>query len=152
MAVLFLESSGQYHGGNVSASGIWASVGGSNPGVSSAAPAGRSSTWAYIGNTGNVQPVTNLLPGSPSTLFSGHAVYVVSAVSGWTIAFFRLLGAEQCSVRVNASGQLFFTRNGTTIGSTSTQALTTGWHYFEFKAIAGLSSNGTCEVRVDGNV
>jgi hypothetical protein len=52
---------------------------------------------------------------------------------------------------MNSSGQLYFTRNGTTIGATSSNSLTGGvWSYIEFKALFGLSSNGTCSVYVNG--
>ena len=58
---------------------------------------------------------------------------------------------EQVSLRMEAStGKLKFTRSGTTLGTVSAAALTTGVeHYIEVKAVIHPSA-GTYEVRVDG--
>lgn len=56
----------------------------------------------------------------------------------------------QVDIRTDGSGHLFATRNGTTIGSASSNTLTTGWHYIEMKVKVD-GSVGTVEVRVDGS-
>jgi hypothetical protein len=146
MSVRFAESGGQYHASNALGPGVWAS---NNASVVSNAPVARNgSTWAYsVGSAVMATPTWT----AQSGLIAGTAFYTgtLAAING-LIQFF-LAGNAQCDLRMNASGQFFFTRNGTTIGGTSTNSLTAGaWHYIEFKALFSTSSGGTCEVYVDG--
>lgn len=145
MAIQFAESGGQYHINNVQGLGIWATT---PAAISTSAPAGRSSTIAYTNNGNNLR--TPPFPvGAVGTLYAGFAVYYNSVTASIVMAFTNA-GAAQCDLRLDSSGHMFFTRNGTTIGSTSTQTLTVGWHYVEFKVILSTSGAGTCEVVVDG--
>jgi hypothetical protein len=118
------------------------------------AAAGRSGTYAYGQNntirTPNIGGVSGF-----GTLIGGYAVYSATMQNGTLIRFLDNSNTEQCSVRMNGSGQLFFSRNGTNLGAgnptVSTNALSGNtWYYIEFKAIFGTSSNGTCEVVVNG--
>lgn len=67
------------------------------------------------------------------------------------IASFMDSASTQVDVRVTGAGQLIVTRNGTQIGSTSTNALTSGvWYRIEFKTTIDPSA-GVIEVRVNGS-
>lgn len=61
-------------------------------------------------------------------------------------------GTVQCDLRVNIDGTLSVTRSGAALtGGTSTQTLTAGYHYIEWKVtIADSIGANTCKVRVDG--
>lgn len=129
--------------------GIWSNIGAG--GVSSSAPAGAADTYGYTGGVG-VSVRTVNLGGNFSELISGARFYFGSLVNNQDIIrFYDSTASPQCDVRMNGSGQLFFTRNGTVIGGTSTASLpVNSWIYIEFHAIFGLSNNGTCEVKVNG--
>src|SRR6185437_1578705 len=130
------------------APGIWSSAG-AGPGISSTAPAGRNNTFAFTGATTYTTPN---LGGNFGELIAGYAFFVPSLCNNQALITFKdASGNTQCDVRINGSGQLFFTRNGTVIGSTSTFSLTAlVWSYIEFRAIFSTSGAGTCEVRVNG--
>lgn len=145
MTVQFAESGAQYHFNNSGGPGVWG--GGGQPATTAAAPAGRSSTFAYTNNGNNA---TTPAYANFGTIISGYAVYINALGSNATIIGYFNAGAAQCDVRKNTSDNLVFTRNGTVIGGTSTRALTIGWHYIEFKAIFSTAGAGTCEVVVDG--
>jgi hypothetical protein len=146
MAVRFAESGGQYHQSNALGPGIWASCNASivNNGVSTPR---NGSTWTY--SIGSAHMTTNAIT-PQSGLITGAAMYLSAATTATLIAY-TLAGNAQCDLRMNSGGQLFFTRNGTTIGSVSTASVSAGaWHYFEFKALFATGATGTCEVYVDG--
>jgi hypothetical protein len=135
-----------------SAAGIWSSVGGS-PSITSSAPAGRGDNFAFQSSPAFFQTsLRTPFLGSFGAMIGGQAVYVpLTMATEPLITFTDSSGSIQCDVRQNALGLLFFTRNGTVIGGTSTYALTPGtWAYVEFKAIFSTSGSGTCEVRVNG--
>jgi len=104
-----------------------------------------------LANNGNNLRTNPYPVGAVGTIISGYAVYY-NSITATTLIGYTLAGASQCDLRVDGSGHLFFTRNGTTIGSTSSLALTIGWHYVEYKVILSTSGGGTCEVKVDGVV
>lgn len=151
MAVQFVESGGQYHAGSSLGPGVWGSTNGAAP-ISNLPVPRNGSTWGYGQNAALVTPVLS------ATGFGG----MIAAVAYYTgsskavatvIGFFDPASNAQCDLRLNISGQLFFTRNGTQIGGTSTISLNAGiWYYLEFKAIFSNVGAGTCEVRVNGIV
>ena len=88
------------------------------------------------------------------TLVAGVAVKVPNVTPGviTPIAFCEALYTQpQCCVCVNASKYLEVRRgdNNGTVLATSTDPLTQGWHYVEFKAYIDDSA-GTTEVHLDG--
>lgn len=124
------------------------------PGRSSALPAGRSSTFGW--NFGNANLQTNNLGGNFTTLIGGMAVYTKAAAPFGTnavvMAFIDNGGQLNTDLRINSSGQLLFTRNGTTIGSPSSFALApSNWYYIEVKVTFATTAVGSAEVRVNSN-
>src|SRR5919108_768156 len=144
MAVRFRWSGGQFQK-NVSPTftggGYWATNGTTGGSIVSNAPGGRATTYAaFSGGSFTGSLTTPTLPGgAQSGLIAGYAVYVGQYTNNFVFIAFRLGASNQCEVRMNGSGQLYFTRNGTNLGAgnptVSTNALTVGgWHYVEFKA------------------
>jgi hypothetical protein len=152
MSIRFVESGGQYHlNSGVGVAGVWGSA--SSNGIVSNAIARNGSTYAYGQNSNLKTP--NLGGGSGyNGMVAGFALYSPTITNNQQlIVFLDNSNANQCDVRMNGSGQLFFTRNGTTIGSTSTSVLTANtWSYIEFKASFSITGTGSCEVRVNGIV
>lgn len=134
------------------APGIWGQV--INVGVTSSAPAGRVNTYAYSTGGGGGTIRTLNLGGPYNGMVAGYALNPGGYQNNQTlIGFVDANGNNQCDLRMNGTGQLFFTRNGTVVGGTSTFAFTTiAWSYFEFKALFSITGTGTCEVRVNGTV
>ncbi len=150
MAIPWADPGGEYYfslgSAGAVAAGLWGAVGT----LSNAAPAGRATTYGINVNAGSGLASKNL--GANYTSFIlGIAFYIQSNLftNGLLVVAFVDNATVQVDLRTDAAGHLFFTRNGTTIGSVSTQALTTGWHYFEIKVTIN-SSTGFAEVRVDG--
>lgn len=121
---------------------------GSFVGVSSGAPAGRSNTKAY----------QTSLTGAYFGYFTAN---FQESVFGWAWhcpfssftngeRLFALTDgtSQQIDGRTDGTGHIYFTRNGTTIGSPSAAALTVGWYYFEVKAFIAGGTSGACELRV----
>jgi hypothetical protein len=121
--------------------------------VTASAPAGRATSYAWTaGGTGPVL-LTPLFPSTYAGLIAGYAGYGTSFQNGQPlITFFDGSGNNQCDVRVNSVGQLYFTRNGTQIGSTSSAQyiFLNAWYYLEFEALFSTSGSGTCTVKVNG--
>ena len=148
MTIRFAESGGQYHASNVTGPGVWRSVGGAGIGVTGAI-ARNGSQWAYGWNGSFGTPL--LTATGFSGMICGYAAIWQSIFAGTLIGYLDVAGNNQCDLRMNASGQLYFTRNGTQIGGFSTSTITSGaWHYYEFKALFATTATGTCEVYVDG--
>lgn len=109
-----------------------------------------------LSSTAGGQFAGKYLTASYGHLIAGEAVYTTS--SAWAaaqkvIAFTNgtAIGTTQCDVRVaDSSGHLAVTNNGTQRGSTSTQALTPGWHYIELDVTFATGATGTADVWVDG--
>jgi hypothetical protein len=146
----FVMSGGNFIFSAASWAGIWTSSTGFV--ISASAPAGAGDSYAFQivgGNPQFLRPPD--LGGNFSGLIAGVRMNVSALVNNTQLLVFRdSTGANQCDLRMNAAGQLFFTRNGTVIGSTSTFALTPGvWFYLEFKALFSTSAGGTCEARVN---
>ncbi len=149
MALQFAESGGQYHfNGTATGPGLWSAASAT---LSSGLPTYNLSTYGY-GSANSQLTTSNLGAANFTTLFAGFRCYMATAQTapGPLITFYDISGNEQCSLRINTNGTLFFSRNGTTIGSTSSYQIVYGtWNYIEFKAILSTSGSGTCEARVN---
>lgn len=148
----FLMSGGNFiysQGGSVP--GIWAA---SAPSPDATSPAGAGNTFAFYSGANPASMRTPNLGGNYAGLIAGFRLYTGSLSNNQGFIAFRDSSANaQCDVRMNGSGQLFFTRGGTVIGGTSTYSLVpNAWCYVEFKAIFSTSGAGTCEVRINGVV
>jgi hypothetical protein len=149
MSFRFIESGGNYHASTPGGPGIWSNA--VNNSIVSNAPTGRSTSFAY---TSNNQNLTTVAFPAQSGLIAGAALYIPTPTSGsCKLIGFTLLGSAQCDARLNGSGQIIFTRNGTQIGGTSTLVIAPNtWNFFEFKALLATGATGTCEIKVNGVV
>jgi len=156
MSIHFIESGGQYQFNRTAAQGpgIWNSSSGS---LISNASARNGSTYAY-GQSMNVATFNYGGGTGYNGMIAGLAYFINSYSNNQKImAFLNSSAGDQCDLRMNSVGQLFFTQNGTNLGAgnptLSTNQLTIGsWQYIEFKAAFSTSGTGTCEVRVNGVV
>jgi len=152
MALRFAESGGQYHASTVAGPGVWGSASGS---IVSSLPARNSNTWGYGQNAALQTP--NLTGSGFAAMIAGVAYTLGTGYSAGSILiqFLDSGGSSQCELRINGSGNLYFTRNGTNLGagnptlSSSTVSLS-NTHYIEFKAVFATGATGSCEVLVDG--
>jgi hypothetical protein len=75
-----------------------------------------------------------------------------SQINGGPFLIFEDSGADQVDVRLSATGLLFVTRNGTSLG-TATQPLSANiWYYIEFSATIGSGTTGSFTLKVNGVV
>lgn len=145
MAVLFGESGGNYHANNVGGPGVWFVS--TNNNIINTAPAGRSTSFAYQSNQQELRCISF---GNQTGLIAGYAAYIPTP-TGQVLIAYKLLGVNQCDIRLDGSGHIIITRNGTTIGGPSTQVIAPNtWHYYEFKALFATGATGTVEVKLDG--
>jgi len=76
--------------------------------------------------------------------------YTGTTVSAATILTFLDAAVDQVDLRYNAGGQLYFTRNGTTIGSMTSFALVPNqWYWMEIQVTIS-SSSGVANLYVNG--
>lgn len=156
MAVQFLMSGCNFtESVGIGAPGVWGALNQMN-GVGNA-PVGRGSTFALLATGSGGQASSFTLGTGYAGMIAGFAFYfnnypgTIFAPS--LITFRGLSTAIECDVRLNTSGQLFFTRNGTVISGNSAAVMFPGaWYYVEFKALFSQANLGTCEVRVNGAV
>lgn len=148
----FLMSGGNFMFQNEATAGMWGLI--ENCSISNSAPAGVSPSYAFRSGSSGMTMKTPNLGTNFGALIAGIRIYMSNLTSIVPlIAFLDSNALPQCDLRINGSGQFYFTRNGTTIGSTSSYAIAAGaWAYIEFKAILSASGAGVCEVRVNGNV
>lgn len=154
MALLFADGFDHYETTDAlkkwtSAANITFTVGGSsNFAVNPAWARPPGGQGALLGS-GNTQ-LNKTIPGDPlATVVCGFNAQLYTAVV--SAQFFRLMdtGAEQLSLRTDATGHLVLSRSGTAL-ATSTNVLVAGvWYHFEIKATIGDSA-AAYEVRVNG--
>lgn len=90
-----------------------------------------------------------------SGIFSNtHHTVILGMAINWAtygpVVLLRDNGTAQVELRINGSGQLYVTRNGTVIAGPSTNSISINtWYYVEFKVKIDNSA-GTVEVRVNG--
>src|SRR5579863_3384687 len=128
MSVLWMDDPSYYAGAQLSTR-YAVSVGAS--GVGTGGRFGGSAWTGFISATYNrTQIIASTVTGvaAVSFLFPSFPAGNVGLLSFWDSA------TLQCDLRMNSAGQLFVTRNGTQIGSTSTLSMTTNvWYRIEFK-------------------
>jgi hypothetical protein len=109
----------------------------------------------YFGNACSVQYLKNF-NAQLATIYAGFAIKTVTGGAGAATADCIIWAVQdgtttQVDLRLTAAGQLYFTRNGTTIGSTSLSALSQGvWYYLEVKVVIHPSA-GIAELRINGS-
>jgi hypothetical protein len=154
MAIQYGDPGGEFYyslavspNGVLSAPGMWFTS--SNAFTVNNAPTGRATQYAMIMNGGGTADKT--IPANYTEFIMGGAYYVPSTFTNNTVLMAMMdAGNFQVEVRVDGSGHLVITRNGTTLG-TSTLNLTAnqGWVYIEFKSKIDAST-GTAQVWVNG--
>lgn len=92
-----------------------------------------------------------LLPANTQTLIVGCAFSNPTNWGGSPIIALRDGGTIQCDLRINGSKQLIATRNGTTLGTSTSALIDNIWEYLEIKATIDNSA-GTFEIRRNGTV
>lgn len=84
------------------------------------------------------------------TYVVGFALNVASLGNTYQVAVFIDGSTVQVDLRLRADGHFQFTRNGTSLGSASSNALTFGaWRYIEV-SVTVHGSSGVCTLKVDG--
>jgi len=123
----------------------WDTIGGT---ISIAASAARNGAGGILIAGLNGRAVKNIT--NAVTLFFGFAMNVQSTGSGTEqICAFLDGGTIQVDFRLDTSGHLIATRNGTVLG-TSSSSITFGvWHYIETKVTIDPTT-GVAEIKVDG--
>lgn len=129
--------------------GIWAS---STASIINTAGGGFYTPYAHSGN-GAISATPNL-GGNFATLIQGYRIFFTAAGAATLLATSDT-GTTQTDLRMDASGLLFFTRNGTNLGAgnptKSTFALLPNTtNYIEIKVLHAITAIGTAEVRVNG--
>jgi hypothetical protein len=156
MAVIFADPGGEFYFGlGVLGAGIWNAENGVS--LVNSAPSGRQAAsdgkfYGFQFNAGSNQTLTKIFAPNYSHLIVGWAFYL--SATAWTnnsvIVAFQDAGTNQCDLRTNASGQVFFTRNGTVIGSASTVPLTAGWNYLEVEIVFATAATGSVQCWLNG--
>lgn len=146
MAVLFRDGFDTYSGAEMGAK--WSVI--NNATVSSAAARNGAQGMAWNSANGGFYAQWNFPANNTNTLYLGFAVYPKGASYGTLCQFYNGTSL-QCDVRLNASGQPYITRNGTTLVTATAPISLNAWHYIEFKLLVA-SSGGIAELRVDGTV
>ena len=148
--IRFAESGGQYHFSNGPGPGVWKSA---NLPAGNMSPTRNGSAYGYGQASQMSTPI--LGAGAWPTLIAGVALNFGGSIGAVStiIQYWDTAGNEQCDLRINGGGQFYFTRNGTTIGATSTVAIAPmTWNYIEFKATFSTTGTGLCEVYLNGAV
>ena len=156
MALLGADPGGEYYFSRTLAQALAEGIVDDSQQISfvSTAAAGRATTYAFSSGGGSGVWWGKNLGGNYQDVLVGWANYNSSSLFVNNVVFFTFtdVGTHQVELCTDGTGHLFFRRNGTNIGGTSTNALTTGWHYFEVRAHIASGTSGSCEVRVDGTV
>lgn len=148
--IQFRDPGGEYYfSKGPTAAGVWTG-GAASASIVNSAAAGRATTYALSGNLTLTRNVGNF-----SSWIVGFAFYIISLPLSGSAAMlaFKDTGTVQCDLRLNATGQFLFTRNGTQIGSTSAVVFNPNvWTYIEVKAIVASGTSGSMELRINGSV
>jgi hypothetical protein len=84
---------------------------------------------------------------SVATRIVGFAAYFGGSVASGTICAFQDSGSTQTDLRVNSSGNLYITRNGTTLATSASAVVANTWYYIELSVTIG-SSTGAYTLKV----
>lgn len=153
MSIPWADPGGEYYfslaGAGAQSAGLWSVIGANA--LKNNVPGGRATTFGILVDGGSNLLTRNLGANYTSFIVSFALNFANNGFSNSAVIVqFKDATTSQVELRVNSAGNLFFTRNGTLIGSTSTLALNAGWHYFEVK-ITINSTTGFTEVKVDTN-
>jgi hypothetical protein len=115
--------------------------------------------WAFFstgGSGGGLQLQTINLGGNFTILTAGGRFYPNGGFTnaGTLITIKDAGGSTQCILRINGTGQVYFTGpTGATIGSVSVVSLAVStWNYIEFSVVLSAAGAGTCQARINGSV
>lgn len=145
----FVQADGFQHYATAELAKKWASVGAQ---VTIVAGAGRWGGQALRCNRGSNGGIYTMLKGAFASLGAAVAAKQAAPSGSTEIILLRFLDAnagEQCSLRVNQSGTVIVSRNGTTLASSSSPITFGVFHHFSFYAKIHDSA-GEYAVRVDG--
>jgi hypothetical protein len=148
--IQFADPGGEfYFSTGVATTGIWFST--ANSSLSNAAPAGRATTYALQCNSAAGSQFFKRIIPNFQRIIVGGAYYVPAVITNNAVLFAFIDNVTtQVDIRCDGVGHLFATRNGTTIGSASSNVLTpSGWIYIEFD-ITISSTVGAVGVWVNG--
>lgn len=110
------------------------------------------SALVISGNPGSSNELVKTLD-SQATWIVGLAMRFTNATIGATRALIQFVdsGTLHTDLRLDGTGHLFFTRNGTTIGSVGTTALSSGvYYYIEVKVTIADAPSGVASCRING--
>jgi hypothetical protein len=107
----------------------------------------------FFGTAGSITYTKNF-GAQLATFYFGTAIKINNpgpvAVADCIIAAFQDATNTQVDLRLKPDGTFYFTRNGTTLGSASPNALSFNqWYYLEVKIVIN-SSTGSVELRING--
>lgn len=143
MALLFIDSFDHYSTSELA--NKWTTTGSSTINAVNM----RTGIGCLGATSGNTGP-SKTLPGNYKTLFVGAAFKISGASSGIGIIALSDSGTVQTDLRLNLSGNLYVTRNGTTL-ATSVDAISYGvWYYIELGVT--IDNSGSYTVKVNGDV
>lgn len=97
--------------------------------------------------------LTKSLPANYTQGVLGFAFYFsTGSTASKILAVIQDGGVEQISVRTDASSRLIVTRNGTTIGTGTSSALSsTTWYYAELKFVIAPTTGGSFDLHLNGS-
>lgn len=149
MGIQFADPGGEYYFSlnTVLAPGVWSGQNNSN--LVSNAPAGAATQYGIVVSPGGT--FFKNLASNFARLVIGGRFYVGGSFSANTVLFQVMDGSSnQVEVRVDGLGHLYVARNGTQLGSVSTNQLAaaSGWHYVELDVTIN-GSTGAAQVWVD---
>jgi len=99
----------------------------------------------------NTQSLYKARPGAlTDTGIAGFAFQVSANNVATVLVSFIDTGSLQCEVRIDSSGRITFTRNGTVLATSTNTLSPNTWYYLEAKAKVH-NSTGTYEVRINGS-
>jgi uncharacterized protein YbaA (DUF1428 family) len=153
MALIFADGFDHYESADILRK--WTNISGWTPTFGAISP-GVYTGWARppggqgLRFTNTNQCIGRQLATPIATFISGFYVYIEGAGASGPIAMFRDNGTEQVSVRLDASGHVLFSRNGTTLATSTSVMLLNTWYHVEVKSTIHPST-GTYEVRVNGS-
>lgn len=115
---------------------------------------GRVSGLAMECSSGNggAMGMSRPLPQTVATVVVGMAVRLLSSsVTNSRIFYLSESGTEQMSLRMDTSGHLIVSRNGTTLATETNLVMAVNtWYYLELKVVFGSGTSGSYAVRRNG--
>lgn len=143
MANQFIESFGHFSTTALLGVKGWVTAG---TNIGTATPRFSGAQYLILGNGGLATKVVT----ADATYTVGFGLYIPNATDASSIVGFLDTGTIQVDLRFNVAGQLFVTRNGTTIvGPAAGALLSNTWYFVEFQSTIN-DTTGTVTVKVNG--